>query len=121
MRLTDPTDRTLHLTVAFCLVSPAPLALCCIGSGQQAGPHAHVFLFLFFLSIIIVIIFLVVFRFSCSRFPCCVQSRNAFPAKEILNLTDYRQRYNQYNSDVDTKAMRASAPLIPVWYNNGVF
>jgi hypothetical protein len=26
-----------------------------------------------------------------------------------------RTRYNQYNSDVDTKAMRASAPLIPVW------
>ena len=26
-----------------------------------------------------------------------------------------RTRYNQYNSDVDTKAMRASAALIPVW------
>lgn len=26
-----------------------------------------------------------------------------------------RTRHNQYNSDVDTKAMRASAPLIPVW------
>jgi alkaline phosphatase D len=47
--------------------------------------------------------------------PVLRASRNAFPAKEILNLTDYRQRYNQYNTDVDTKAMRASAPLIPVW------
>jgi hypothetical protein len=28
----------------------------------------------------------------------CFQSRNAFPAKEILNLTDYRQRYNQYST-----------------------
>jgi hypothetical protein len=28
----------------------------------------------------------------------CSQSRNAFPAKEILNLTDYRQRYNQYST-----------------------
>ena len=26
-----------------------------------------------------------------------------------------RTRHNQYNSDVDTKRMRASAPLIPVW------
>jgi phosphodiesterase/alkaline phosphatase D-like protein len=32
------------------------------------------------------------------------------------NLSAARStRYNQYNSDVDTRAMRASAPLIPVW------
>ena len=31
-------------------------------------------------------------------FLLCFQSRNAFPAKEILNLTDYRQRYNQYST-----------------------
>lgn len=30
-----------------------------------------------------------------------------------------RTRHNQYNSDVDTQAMRASAPLIPVWDDHG--
>lgn len=30
-------------------------------------------------------------------------------------------RHNQYNSDVDTKAMRASAPLIPVWDDHGQY
>jgi alkaline phosphatase D len=26
-----------------------------------------------------------------------------------------RTRYEQYNNDTDTRAMRESAPLIPVW------
>ena len=85
-------------------------------------------------------------------------ARTHQPEKEILNLLDYRTRYNQYNTDVgerpsqhrfltschaslwpahltpgkmkrwilteflilrrpsaDTKAMRSSAPIIPVW------
>jgi alkaline phosphatase D len=43
------------------------------------------------------------------------ESRTHLPKKEILQVADYRMRHNQYNTDVDTKAMRASAPLVPVW------
>jgi alkaline phosphatase D len=42
-------------------------------------------------------------------------ARTHQPEKEILTIQDYRTRHNQYNSDKDTKWMRRSAPLIPVW------
>jgi alkaline phosphatase D len=52
-------------------------------------------------------------------------ARTAQPEREILSLSDYRTRHNQYNTDVDTKRMRASAPLIPVWddheYTNNAY
>jgi alkaline phosphatase D len=47
--------------------------------------------------------------------PVLRASRTHQPEREMVSLSDYRTRYNQYNSDVDTRAMRASAPLIPVW------
>ena len=37
------------------------------------------------------------------------------PATEIVTLGDYRQRYAQYKSDPDARAMHASHPLVAVW------
>ncbi len=37
------------------------------------------------------------------------------PANELHSLQDYRQRYAQYKSDPDSRAMLASLPLIAVW------
>ena len=37
------------------------------------------------------------------------------PAHECLTLDDYRQRYAQYRSDPDSKALHATMPLIAVW------
>jgi len=37
------------------------------------------------------------------------------PLNELHTLRDYRQRYAQYKSDPDSRAMLASLPLIAVW------
>ena len=37
------------------------------------------------------------------------------PANEIITLTDYRQRYQQYRSDPDLQAVHARMPFIAVW------
>lgn len=37
------------------------------------------------------------------------------PAKEILNLQDYRTRYSQYRLDPDLQAVHAAHPFITVW------
>jgi alkaline phosphatase D len=37
------------------------------------------------------------------------------PETELLSLADYRQRYAQYRSDPDARAMHAAHPLIAVW------
>ncbi|NBU74650.1 MAG: hypothetical protein EBS30_05465, partial [Planctomycetes bacterium] len=42
-------------------------------------------------------------------------SRGFSPAKEIINLDEYRQRYAQYNSDINLRELRASTPLIGIW------
>jgi alkaline phosphatase D len=42
-------------------------------------------------------------------------NRVPVPETELLSLTDYRQRYAQYKSDPDARAMHAAHPLIAVW------
>jgi alkaline phosphatase D len=37
------------------------------------------------------------------------------PANEIITLTDYRRRYQQYRSDADLQAVHARLPFITVW------
>jgi alkaline phosphatase D len=37
------------------------------------------------------------------------------PANEIITLTDYRRRYQQYRSDADLQAVHARIPFITVW------
>ncbi|MDT7928655.1 alkaline phosphatase D family protein [Tepidimonas sp.] len=37
------------------------------------------------------------------------------PATECLTLQDYRQRYAQYRSDPDAKALHAAMPMIAIW------
>jgi len=37
------------------------------------------------------------------------------PATEIITLTDYRRRYQQYRSDPDLQAVHAKMPFITVW------
>lgn len=37
------------------------------------------------------------------------------PENEILTLSDYNERYQQYHSDLDLQAARASAPMIMMW------
>lgn len=41
--------------------------------------------------------------------------RNHYPPKEIVTLSDYRDRHAQYKADVQSQAMHASHPLIPIW------
>jgi alkaline phosphatase D len=41
--------------------------------------------------------------------------RAPLPATELLTLADYRQRYAQYKSDPDARAMHAAHPLIAIW------
>ena len=42
-------------------------------------------------------------------------SRQFQPNREIVSLDDYRQRYAQYHTDANLKALRAAAPLIAIW------
>jgi alkaline phosphatase D len=42
-------------------------------------------------------------------------SRTVVPAKEIVSLADYRQRYAQYRSDADLQALHAAHAMIAVW------
>ena len=42
-------------------------------------------------------------------------SRTVVPAKEIVSLADYRQRYAQYRTDADLQALHAAHPMIAVW------
>ena len=42
------------------------------------------------------------------------------PAKEILTLKDYRQRYAQTRSDVNCQAFHAAHPLIAIWDDHEV-
>lgn len=42
-------------------------------------------------------------------------SRTSQPANEILTLSDYRRRYQQYRSDADLQAVHARLPFIAVW------
>ena len=37
------------------------------------------------------------------------------PAKEIIDLTDYRQRYAQYRLDADLQALHRQHPMINIW------
>jgi alkaline phosphatase D len=37
------------------------------------------------------------------------------PATEIITLSDYRRRYQQYRSDTDLQAVHAKMPFITVW------
>ncbi|QGZ40211.1 alkaline phosphatase D [Pseudoduganella flava] len=37
------------------------------------------------------------------------------PSNEIITLTDYRRRYQQYRSDPDLQAVHAKMPFIAVW------
>jgi alkaline phosphatase D len=37
------------------------------------------------------------------------------PANEIITLTDYRRRYQQYRTDADLQAVHARIPFITVW------
>lgn len=41
--------------------------------------------------------------------------RQHVPAKEIVDLLDYRQRHAQYKADPGSRAMHAAHPLIAVW------
>ncbi len=41
--------------------------------------------------------------------------RQHFPAHETLSLDDYRQRHAQYKSDLGSRVMHASHPLIAIW------
>ena len=42
-------------------------------------------------------------------------NRVPVPETELISLADYRQRYAQYKSDPDARAMHAAHPLIAVW------
>ena len=42
-------------------------------------------------------------------------SRGFQPNREIISLTDYRQRYAQYHTDTGLQSLRAAAPLIAIW------
>jgi len=46
--------------------------------------------------------------------------REVLPAHEILNLSDYRQRYAQYRTDVDLQALHQNHPFIAVWDDHEV-
>ena len=37
------------------------------------------------------------------------------PPREIVSLTDYRERHAQYKSDPSAQAMHARHPMIPIW------
>ena len=41
--------------------------------------------------------------------------RVSLPANEIITLTDYRRRYQQYRTDPDLQAVHARLPFIAVW------
>jgi alkaline phosphatase D len=41
--------------------------------------------------------------------------RVSLPANEIITLTDYRRRYQQYRTDPDLQALHARLPFIAVW------
>ena len=41
--------------------------------------------------------------------------RGFLPAREIVSLDDYRQRYAQYHTDVNLQNLRQNAPLIAIW------
>ncbi|MDQ2819014.1 MAG: alkaline phosphatase D family protein [Pseudomonadota bacterium] len=41
--------------------------------------------------------------------------RVSVPANEIITLTDYRRRYQQYRTDPDLQAIHARIPFIAVW------
>lgn len=41
--------------------------------------------------------------------------RTSQPANEIVTLSDYRRRYQQYRSDADLQAVHARLPFITVW------
>lgn len=41
--------------------------------------------------------------------------RVSLPANEIITLTDYRRRYQQYRTDPDLQAVHARLPFITVW------
>jgi len=42
-------------------------------------------------------------------------NRVSQPANEIITLTDYRRRYQQYRTDPDLQAVHARIPFITVW------
>lgn len=42
-------------------------------------------------------------------------NRVSEPANEIITLTDYRRRYQQYRTDPDLQAVHARIPFIAVW------
>lgn len=42
-------------------------------------------------------------------------ARAHFPPREIISLTDYRQRYGQYRRDTDLQAVHQQHPFVPVW------
>jgi alkaline phosphatase D len=42
-------------------------------------------------------------------------NRVSQPANEIITLTDYRRRYQQYRTDPDLQAVHARMPFIAVW------
>jgi alkaline phosphatase D len=42
-------------------------------------------------------------------------NRVSQPANEIITLTDYRRRYQQYRTDPDLQAVHARIPFIAVW------
>ena len=41
--------------------------------------------------------------------------RSHLPAKEITQLSEYRQRHAQYKSDTSAQAMHAAHPMIAIW------
>jgi len=47
--------------------------------------------------------------------PALVPGREHFPAKEIVTLEDYRQRYAQYRTDPDLQEAHRQHPFINVW------
>lgn len=44
-----------------------------------------------------------------------VPGRSHFPAKEIITLTDYRQRFAQYRQDPDLNEAHRQHPFISIW------
>ena len=42
------------------------------------------------------------------------------PRYEIITLSDYRQRYAHYRSDLDLQAFHAAHPIIPIWDDHEV-
>lgn len=62
-----------------------------------------------------------IYEYQAGKYPLqAVGSRNPDPAKELLSLADYRQRYAQYHSDEQLQLAHQEKPFICIWDDHEV-